>query len=58
MTGVRTKLIQGRERIEGHRSDVATQISKGGYPRLGSGSVSFSWVFKNQEEREKKMAVE
>lgn len=50
MTGVRTKLIHGRERIEGHRSDVAAQIPKGGYPKLGSGGVSSSWVFKNQED--------
>lgn len=50
MTGVRTRLSQGRERTEDHRSDMAAQIPKGGYPRLGARGVSSSWIFENQED--------
>lgn len=29
---------------------MAAQTPKGGYPRLGAGGVSSSWVFENQED--------
>ena len=29
---------------------MAAQAPKGGYPRLGAGGVSSSWVFENQED--------